>query len=148
MGTGSTISRINDDGSVTGIYCHSDGYLEHVGITLYNHFSQRRRLDRLIKMGALSILEASTKRPKGHTFDNRTEGFTLAYHRDRGDDLLIYHAKSPKSFLRHYGEGYNYMFMNDLRIWLFTRSTMKKNDLLRNVLIDAGLVDPHKNERR
>lgn len=142
MGTPCTISILHDDGSVTGVYCHSDGYPEHVGVILFKHFRERRRVKRLIAMGNISILEPSTRRPKGHTFDHRTLGFTLAYHRDRGDELSQYHAKSPAQFLRRFGESYNYMFMEDLRIWLFTRSTMKKNDLLGNVLIKAGLTAP------
>ena len=39
MGTRSTIAIKNQDGSVTGIYCHWDGYVDHVGVMLKEHYN-------------------------------------------------------------------------------------------------------------
>ena len=39
MGTRSNIGIINEDGSVTAIYCHWDGFLSYNGKILLNHYT-------------------------------------------------------------------------------------------------------------
>lgn len=75
MSTRSYISRLNDNGSVTGIYCHFDGYLDGVGMMLKNNYTTPEKLDDLLSLGDISCL--------GPSPDDRTE----AYARDRGDEL-------------------------------------------------------------
>jgi hypothetical protein len=75
MATRSRIAIENEDGSVKSIYCHYDGYLSGVGKTLFNHYD-KEKLEKLIELGDISSLEDSTES-------------TVAYHRDRGEDLNI-----------------------------------------------------------
>jgi hypothetical protein len=75
MSTRSRIAIENQDGTVDSIYCHFDGYLSGVGKTLFNHYDQEK-LEKLLELGDISSLGEST-------ID------TIAYHRDRGEDLYF-----------------------------------------------------------
>jgi hypothetical protein len=74
MSTRSYISRLNADGTVTGVYCHFDGYPEGVGEVLHNNYTTPDQVRALLELGDLSSL--------GDTIDE-----TIAYHRDRGEAL-------------------------------------------------------------
>ena len=73
MATRSKIAIENQDGTVTAIYCHWDGYVNGVGKTLFENYD-REKLEQLIELGDISSL--------GETLDE-----TVAYHRDNGEDL-------------------------------------------------------------
>jgi hypothetical protein len=49
MSTRSTISIENEDGSIDKVYCHFDGYLEHNGRILLNHYKTEPEVRELIK---------------------------------------------------------------------------------------------------
>lgn len=86
MATRSFIGKLQDDGSVHGIYCHNDGYYEYTGVRLEAHYTDSKKVDQLLALGDISILgdEIGEK----HDFDdNETHrNWTKAYHRDRGED--------------------------------------------------------------
>lgn len=44
MSTRSYICIENEDKSISGIYCHSDGYLTYNGAMLLDHYSDRKKL--------------------------------------------------------------------------------------------------------
>ena len=48
MSTRSYICKENPDGTYTGIYCHSDGYLTYNGAMLLDHYNSRERVEKLI----------------------------------------------------------------------------------------------------
>ena len=73
MATRSRIAIENQDGTVTSIYCHWDGYPSGVGKTLFNSYDQEE-LKELINLGDISSLSDTTKD-------------TVAYHRDRNEDF-------------------------------------------------------------
>ena len=75
MSTRSFIGKLNGDGSITGVYCHFDGYPDGVGLTLQEHYRDVAEVDALLALGDLSELYP--------TLEN-----TVAYHRDRGEELL------------------------------------------------------------
>ncbi len=85
MSTRSDIIAKRADGTWARIYCHHDGYLEHVGLTLYNHYNSQERADALMALGDLSSLRERCDKPEGHSFTNPVEGCTVAYGRDRGE---------------------------------------------------------------
>ena len=72
MSTRSCISVEHANGSVSSIYCHSDGYLSGVGLTLFNNYKTTAKLKPLINLGDLSYLG-----------DSKAKGNTFAYKRDR-----------------------------------------------------------------
>lgn len=107
MATRSRIGIENEDGTVSSVYCHWDGYPSHNGKVLIAHYSDREKLKELIDLGAISSLKENVSPiepiediigvrmlkgfkviPKSvHTFDTPQEGVTIAYHRDRGEEL-------------------------------------------------------------
>lgn len=57
MSTRCLIGRMNADGTVTSIYCHSDGYPEYTGKMLTEHYRDDAKVDALLALGNLSILK-------------------------------------------------------------------------------------------
>ena len=102
MSTRSNIGILDENGYLA-IYCHSDGYTDGVGRTLYYHYQDEARIRSLLALGAISVLEEKIgdpswsimnlehRRATGQhcwNYDYREDGVTVAYHRDRGDELL------------------------------------------------------------
>lgn len=85
MATRSFIGILNPDGSVSGVYCHYDGYPDGVGATLLKHYTDPTKVDALLALGSISILDAEVG--EQHSFYAPHRGWTLAYHRDRGEDF-------------------------------------------------------------
>jgi hypothetical protein len=90
MSTRSNIGIEEADGSITAIYCHWDGYPSHNGKILLEHYKEASKVRSLIALGDLSSLgpEIGEK----HSFDSdgemaRANGWSTAYHRDRGEEL-------------------------------------------------------------
>ena len=103
MGTRSDIIVHRKDGKWARIYCHWDGYLEHNGRILFDHYTSQDKIEALVALGDLSSLgpEIGVKRPfefggkmftKNNKFSaaytafkKKYEGMCLAYGRDRGE---------------------------------------------------------------
>jgi hypothetical protein len=96
MGTRSTIALEFADGTVQQVYCHWDGYLEHNGKILRDHYTNPFILRDLIDLGDLSSLRPTigTKHafsqfelPKEEVeaFVKLTENMCTFYGRDRGE---------------------------------------------------------------
>lgn len=112
MATRSTIGVQHEDGTISVIYCHWDGYLDHNGSLLVKHYNTLDRAEALVALGDVSSLCESIEQPEGHTFDTPVENHTIFYGRDRGEDGT--QARTFKDYRdyqkRHDGEEYNYMF--------------------------------------
>jgi len=65
MGTRSDIIVHGSDGKWRRIYCHWDGYLEHNGRILFDHYTGPKKVDALVKLGNISSLgeEIGVKHP-------------------------------------------------------------------------------------
>jgi hypothetical protein len=74
MSTRSRIAIENQNGSVTSIYCHFDGYVSGVGRILKEYYTTQAKVEALIELGDISALEM-------------TPSSTIAYCRDRNEDL-------------------------------------------------------------
>lgn len=85
MSTRSAIIRATEGGSYEGIYCHYDGYETGVGKTLLDHYSDPEKVKRLIALGSISQLGQRVEPIGAHSFGQREDGTTVAYHRDRGE---------------------------------------------------------------
>jgi hypothetical protein len=82
MGTRSTIALEFADGTVEQVYCHWDGYLEHNGKILQEHYTDPFKLRDLIDLGDLSSLRPEVG--AGHPFSQfdttmTTEQFDALY---------------------------------------------------------------------
>lgn len=83
MGTRSTIIAKLSSGETKRIYCHWDGYPEHNGALLLNHYTEQDKIDALIALGDLSWLAEEIG--EKHDFDDPRKNWTTAYARDRGE---------------------------------------------------------------
>lgn len=103
----STNSRIGiyENGAVKSIYCHWDGYIEHNGDILFNHYDTAERVNELIMLGDLSVLDCVIGEKTD--FDTPSHNQCIAYHRDRGEELNI--RASTIEYLSEWEE-YNYLF--------------------------------------
>jgi hypothetical protein len=135
MATRSRIGIVNEDGTVSSVYCHWDGYPSGNGKLLVTHYTDRDKVKALIELGSISSLcpnvappplfESDDERVKmgvrvlegigavdsRHTFDNPMPGVTVAYHRDRGEDYYPPRVnKSLEEYLEADNEEYGYVF--------------------------------------
>ena len=109
MGTRSTIAIQNQDGTVTGIYCHWDGYTSHNGRILAENYTTESAVRELIALGDISSL-GETVGVKTD-FDNAAKGQCVAYGRDRGEtDVEAKTYASHADFLDVMGQEYDYLF--------------------------------------
>ncbi len=127
MATRSTIALEFADGTVQQVYCHWDGYLDHNGKTLLEHYSDPFKLRELIDLGDISSLGPNIG--EKHSFDiphkygtpeyeaeqEKRRAITTFYGRDRGEtgtqarkfaDFDDYRARAQS-------EEYNYILRKD-----------------------------------
>ena len=86
MATRSYIGVKNPDQTVSYIYCHFDGYPEHNGKILTEHYTTMDKVNALMRLGDLSILAPEIGEKQDFT-DRTTQNsnWCLAYGRDRGE---------------------------------------------------------------
>lgn len=85
MGTRSRIGVMHGD-VVKSVYCHWDGYLDHNGKILLEHYDSAKA-NHLVALGDLSSLDVNVEIPEGetHSFQVPLKGVTTFYGRDRGE---------------------------------------------------------------
>jgi hypothetical protein len=85
MGTRSLIGVMHGD-NCKFVYCHWDGYLDHNGRILQEHYDSPKA-NHLVALGDISSLRRNVEIPDGveHTFEKPAEGITTFYGRDRGE---------------------------------------------------------------
>jgi hypothetical protein len=85
MGTRSRIGVMHGD-VCKSVYCHWDGYLEHNGRILFEHYDSAKA-NHLVALGDISSLDIGVEIPEGetHNFQVPLKGVTTFYGRDRGE---------------------------------------------------------------
>jgi len=122
MATRSTISVVFNTGEVRSIYCHFDGYLEHNGLLLNEHYNTQEMAEELVRMGDASDLDKSIE---SSTF----------YARDRNEELTIKSFWNLDIFMTTYSpQEYNYLFKDGK--WFVARESGKNFRELSEVLGD------------
>lgn len=125
MSTRSEIGILNNDGTVTSIYCHWDGYPANNGNILFNNYNTEEKARELISNGNLSGLGKDINPAKEflHDFDHSQIDVCVYYHRDRGDeweDCKPQNYSSIEKWKKEIAEGwqdYVYLFKNNK--WYF-----------------------------
>jgi hypothetical protein len=126
MGTRSTIAIENADGTVSGIYCHWDGYLSHNGRILQDHYADPAKVRELIALGNISSLkeEIGEQHPfdtytlKEEEKDPRWESWCNAYARDRGESEQAARTYANwTQFINEEGQQYDYLFQPSTGKW-------------------------------
>jgi hypothetical protein len=122
MATRSNIAIVNQDKSISSIYCHWDGYPENNGKILLNHYNNAGIVHELLDLGNLSQLcEKLYSDNNSHTFANPESGVCVAYGRERGekdqeaivfDDLREFEDNARNSWT-----DYQYLFDNG--VWRY-----------------------------
>lgn len=108
MATRGTIALEFADGTVQQIYSHWDNYLSHNGKILQEHYSDPFKLQRLLDLGGISSLDKEIGIQ--HNFNDRLEGVTTFYTRDRGESLTIEKFASFADYVEnHQYEEYEYI---------------------------------------
>jgi hypothetical protein len=132
MGTRSTIALEFADGTVQQVYCHWDGYLDHNGRILQDHYSDPFKLRELIDLGDLSSLGPNigfehpfsphaSKEDEALYEAAKEAGACTFYARDRGETGVK--AKKFKDFedykKNHQYEEYEYILRacGDKAVW-------------------------------
>jgi len=108
MSTNSRISIKLPNQRKKSIYCHWDGYPDHQLPILRKHYNSVKKAKKLIELGDISYLAPKVEPDEGqeHSFDDPAKDenghilVTIAYHRDRGEDLQ--YTDTPQQ--------YNYIF--------------------------------------
>jgi hypothetical protein len=109
MGTRSTIAIQNADGTVTGIYCHWDGYTSNNGRILQENYTDEAAVRELIALGDLSSLGETVGTKTD--FSNPADGQCVAYGRDRGEkDVDAKTCADWAALLEDFGQEYDYLF--------------------------------------
>ena len=99
MATRSTIAIQNADSTVTGIYCHWDGYLSNNGQILLDHYTDESDVRALIDLGNISTL-------------GKTTVATEAYMRDKGETgQEASTAHNWRQFIAENGQEFDYLFV-------------------------------------
>lgn len=108
MATRSTIALEYADGTVDMVYCHWDGYIEHNGRILKDHWSDPFKLQKLMDLGDLSSLGFDIG--EQHGFGDDTSDCTF-YGRDRGEsDISARRFKDFDDYVTNAQfEEYNYI---------------------------------------
>jgi hypothetical protein len=119
MGTRSTIAIENADGTVTGIYCHWDGYLSNNGRILAENYTDEAAVRELIALGDLSCLgESIGVRVDFNDYDSHN-GQCVAYGRDRGEKNVEARVfNSHADLIEQAGQEYDYLFVPSTGTWL------------------------------
>jgi len=86
MSTNSTVGYVKD-GKIHSVYVHWDGYVKGgVGEVLLKHYTTQEKVEQLVALGDLSSVYTECTAPIGHTYRTPHSGYSIAYHRDRGDE--------------------------------------------------------------
>ena len=120
MATRGNIAIVNEDGSITSIYCHYDSYPQYVGKMLLNHYNNVGIINELMELGDLSSLGENLY-AAGHTWAAPIEGVCVAYGRDRGEKGVESRVfKSIEQYNRNAdNSGVNYQYLFDNGKWTY-----------------------------
>ena len=99
MATRSTIAIQNADSTVTGIYCHWDGYLSNNGQILLDHYTDESDVRALIDLGNISTLGKTTVATEAYMRDNGEQGQEAST------------AHNWRQFIAENGQEFDYLFV-------------------------------------
>lgn len=149
MSTRSRIAIKQKDGIYKSIYCHSDGYLEYNGVILNKYYQDETKINLLINLGDISSLGCYVypDTTKDHNFLNPQKDVTVAYHRDRGENLNFRVDNDKDSLIKNTVKSdQEYLYLYENKQWFFadTRS-MNYEDVelynLEDILRERLLLD-------
>lgn len=130
MSTRSFIGIRNEDKTITGIYCHNNGYPNWNGSILLEHYNNLDDVLNLISGGNLSVLNETVKE-------------SVYYSRDGGEDTKINAAQNYKNLFDVVeGSDYDYIYIyeTNCRLW-FVGSVVFLTDYHYNIPSERSLSE-------
>lgn len=96
------------------IYCHNDGYPEHLLKILRNHYNSKQLALQLISLGDASFIDKKLEpTTKDHSFDQPEDSVSIFYHRDRKESWECCQPKNATMEKLKASQCYVYLFEND-----------------------------------
>lgn len=131
MATRSLIGKQNADGTITNIYCHFDGYPEHNGKILQEHYSTPVGVDQLMALGNLSVLaEQIGDKQDFNNYTTRNRNWCLAYGRDRGESNQHAQVSTREAFFNtDHGVDYLYLYNNEFEWECYNAWTLEPQNI-------------------
>jgi hypothetical protein len=126
MATRSAIGIKHGD-RIKAVYCHYDGYLEHLGRALNTYYQDSIKVNKLISMGDMSCIGADIG--EKHVFNNRNEYIDewiatqcTFYGRDRGEEDVGHRSFAGETeFIDYYdGSGCEFYYLYDHGVWYYS----------------------------
>ena len=108
--------------SVTAVYCHHDGYLDHNGRILFEHYNSEDKVEALIELGDFTSLKPTIEETRKKVM--RSHSFEPEIYRTL--DQYMYQA---------HGSDIDYIYLWDKYMWWVSRN------------IGINLWDRHKYEK-
>jgi hypothetical protein len=136
MSTHAAIWMRNSEGTVTGIYCHYDGYLSHVGRILQAHYNDPEKVKALISLGDISYLGNTLESKAGQHVDNNIntivdkDRYTLAYGErpSEADDVESF-MNGWKEEFNYFWNGNDWLFFDDVK-WVYLRNVLAEENIM------------------
>lgn len=130
MATRSNIGILNKDNTITSVYCYWDGYPSHNGKILLENYNTEEKVRELLKEGDISSLEPNCTKPELHSFENKIDGYTVYYGRDRGELDSHIKPKTDSALLKQkmFENDYGYLFDTNTNQWLFLNGQLKYSE--------------------
>lgn len=147
MSTRSLIAIQRKDDSFDTIYCHSDGYLTYNGAILIDHYKDRDKVERLIKLGDISSLapniDPDPRFPHSFDFNERQDDVVVAYARDRGDKNVESKILKFEDFKQESWIEYIYIFDTNNQ-WVYFECPIGDLDFKDAETVEKGVADEYK----
>ena len=140
MATRSAIGIQHGD-RIKAVYCHYDGYVEHLGRALHTYYQSSPKVNGLIAQGDMSCIGADIG--EKHPFNDRCEYIDewiatqcTFYGRDRGEDNTDFKSFATETdFLEYYdGCGAEYYYLYDHGVWYVSQNHRNNFKPLHEVL--------------
>lgn len=120
MSTHCLIGRKVDKNKVEYIYCHHDGYLEGVGLTLKHHYVSTDKIDSLMKLGNLSGL-GPIPESSPDQWDNKRIDFNIcSAYKDRGEKGTESSFMPLEDYLNEPTDMIRYIYLWDGKEWRYS----------------------------
>jgi len=109
MSTRSNIVYDTGD-SVRAVYCHHDGYLDHNGRILFDHYNSEDKVEALIELGDFTSLKPTVEETREKTMRS------VSFESDRGFRTLDQYMHQVD------GSDIEYIYLWDKYMWWISRS--------------------------
>lgn len=101
MSTRSNIAILNNDGTVTAIYAHWDGYIDYNGRILSESYQEIEKVKKLISGGDLSSLYREIEPTAKHSFEMMFVYITTEIEKKNGNIQDHEHMKILHSYMKN-----------------------------------------------